>query len=44
MATAHYQVRTRPPLKARPRPEADAKAVAAEISAQYPKTLEYLGR
>ena len=44
MATAQYQVRTRPPLRARPRPDADVRVIAAEVSERFPKTLEHLAR
>jgi hypothetical protein len=44
MATQTKQAQTRAPLKARPRPDADALKGAEEFMERFPKTLEYLGR
>jgi hypothetical protein len=42
--SAQRQIVARVPLRARPKPDLDMKAVREEISKRYEKTLEYLGR
>jgi hypothetical protein len=45
MATQSRKAQTeRPPLKPRPRPDADALKGADAFMERFPKTLEYLGR
>lgn len=44
MATAKKEKAPRPKLVARPQPDADLKAISAEITERYKKTLAYLGR
>ena len=44
MATQTKPTPKRDPLKARPRPDADAMNIATEVTERFSKSLEYLGR
>jgi hypothetical protein len=45
MATSHKQTTPkRAPLKARPRPDADAVKTAEQLSERFSESLAYLGR